>query len=711
MSQRYPLRWSLIAAAAIFSQTGTPAATVQGQITDAGTGLPLEGARVEIDVSPPDGTPEFTGTSDLFGFYTVGDLSAGASVRLTASRGGYVAVERDATLSADASTENFALTRDGGPEPIDIYVTVVDASSGFPLLGIPVQARWFAGSGGTVPDDTFTLTTDGDGAITFFGMPSGFYDFAFNDGGRPGWERFPKSGGFSARQAISSPHAVNLQLKHIPQAIKVSVTGCDPRTEEEGPLENVWVELAGVSPDDHDVIIIPPREGPTNEFGEITFFNLAPLHWRVRTKKMGHVQAEAYLVPDASDNIPGRQPGGAFPIHVDLEPTSLTVTLTSLYDDLGYDFYEGIEVTLEGLEESETEGIFRQVDTGNASSERFFDKLMPGRYTLRVNDQYEPDDPETEPAPHFIAETTVEIIEGEATEFDFPLDVRPAVIRARLYASDTLASMDTDGENDPALRRPIYAPMEVPDLQIGIAGEVVEKPTDADGYATFVVSSGLLWIRRAQPDRLLRLPPALPARLGNRGAPAGLGRLERNPDACAPGRGRGRADGHQLRPRIPDRSLCEQKGGHLLPADRHGRRRPDRPDRARHPGGRIGAMRGVRRIARLAPDVYADSDGGRRRIDRGKCPAAGTVDGRRISGRDAGHLAVVGHPSALRPDLAGVHPRRRHLDPRRPGVSLTFPAATSPAAAAAASRSTIRSCPTSSGRPLRPARQSISKRA
>lgn len=484
---------SFLCASILSSHVPADAATLRGQVTDIGTGFPLEGAKIEIDLAPPDGTPEFEAKSGLFGFYTIADAPDGVAVRIRASRGGYTAVVRDATLSGDPVMKAFALARDAGPAPIDFYFTVVDASSAFPLADVPIIARWFLAPGDTVPQDTFSADTDENGAVFFFGMPSGYYDFAFNDGAgaRPGWERYPKAGGYSPRQAINTTHSVNLNLKHVPQAVKIVVTGCDPRTEEQGPLEDITVEFTGVSPDDPDIIIIPPREGPTDEMGAITFFNLAPLQWRIRTKKMGFVQSEEFIGADTNTgDLPGKQPGGAFPVEVALEESSLLVILASFYDDEGFDFYEGIEVTLEGLEDSDTAGIFRTLDEGDSFGERLFEKLVPGRYTLRVNDQYEPDDPEELPSPHFMAETVVEIDEAEVTEFLLELDVRKAIVRVRLFGSDTTGNLNTDGGNDFALNRPIYAPLQVPDLQMGIGAEVIESATDENGDASFVVYPG-----------------------------------------------------------------------------------------------------------------------------------------------------------------------------------------------------------------------------
>jgi hypothetical protein len=332
-------------------------------VTDAGTGFPLEGAKIEVDEDPPDGVPEFEGRSGLFGFYTIENVPEGAGVRLAATRGGYVSEVRDTTLSGNPVFEGFSLARDAGPAPIDLYFTVADASSAFPLKEVPVVARWFQAPGDASPQDTFSADTDENGAVTFFGLPNGYYEFAFNDGAgaRPGWERYPKAAGYTPKQPINTTHSVHLFLKHIPQVVKVLVTGCDPRTEEEGPLEDITVEFTGVSPDDPTIVVIPPREGPTDEMGEISFFNLAPLQWRIRTKRLGFIQTEEFIGPDVSTAaLPGKQPGAAFPVSVSLEETSLLVTLTSRYDEDGFDFYDGIEVTLEGLEESNTAGIFRR---------------------------------------------------------------------------------------------------------------------------------------------------------------------------------------------------------------------------------------------------------------------------------------------------------------------------------------------------------------
>ena len=356
------------------------------------------------------------------------------------------------------------------------------------------MVRYDSPSGG-IGDAPIAATTDAEGSVIFYGVESGYYTFQFNSGAsrRPGWERYPSTGSATPRTHISQAHMASLELKHVPQTIQLNVTGCDPKTEEIGPLENVFVELAGVRPDDHDIVVIPPRAAPTDEMGNVTFFNLAPLHWRVRTKRLGFEQTEVFLPPDmGTDDLPGKQPGAAEPVGVTLSPTALKLTLESVYPT--DEFYEGIEVILEGITDSNTEGISRTLDTGDTAGERLFEKLLPGRYVVRVNDSFEPADPDMTPAPHFIAEDSVEVLDSETTELTLNLDVRPAVLRTRLYVADALGDMRTGGGDDLALRRPIYDPREVPDLGVGDSTSVKVQPTDANGETTFVVYPGLYGI-------------------------------------------------------------------------------------------------------------------------------------------------------------------------------------------------------------------------
>lgn len=462
-----------------------------GQLRDASTLLPLEGAKVLLDLMPIDGTPEFELATDPFGLYELTEVPTG-SYEVTARRGGYATETRTTLITGGALFENFDLAPIGGYTPVDLYLEVRDASSLWQIPEIPVSIVRYDSPSGGIGDAPLAGVTNAEGSIIFYGAQSGYYTFHFNTGGsrRPGWEAYPKTGSATPRAFVSQAHMASLELKHEPQTIKLNVTGCDPKTEVVGPLENVFVELAGVRPDDHDIVMVPARAAPTDEMGNVTFFNLAPLHWRVRTRRLGFESAEVFLTPDTgTDDLPGKQPGAAEPIGVTLSPTALKLSLDSIYPTEEY--YEGIEVVLEGITDSNTEGISRTLDSGDTPGDRLFEKLLPGRYVVRVNDHFEPSDPDTMPAPHFIAEDSVEVLDSETTELALTLNVRPAVIRTRLFVANTLGDMRTGGGDDLVLRRPIYEPTEVPDFGIGDGVGVTAQPTDVNGEATFVVYPGL----------------------------------------------------------------------------------------------------------------------------------------------------------------------------------------------------------------------------
>ncbi len=77
-----------------------------GQVRDASTSLPLEGARVSLDLIPVDGTPELELTTDPFGLYELAAVPAG-SYEVTASRGGYGPVTRTTLVVGGTLFENF----------------------------------------------------------------------------------------------------------------------------------------------------------------------------------------------------------------------------------------------------------------------------------------------------------------------------------------------------------------------------------------------------------------------------------------------------------------------------------------------------------------------------------------------------------------------------------------------------------------------------
>jgi len=57
--------------------------------------------------------------------------------------------------------------------------------------------------------------------------------------------------------------------------------------QEEMGLGEVYVELTGVDPDDHDLELVAKRTGLTDENGDVTFADLCPLDWKVRTIRYG----------------------------------------------------------------------------------------------------------------------------------------------------------------------------------------------------------------------------------------------------------------------------------------------------------------------------------------------------------------------------------------------------------------------------------------
>ncbi|HCN30049.1 MAG TPA: hypothetical protein DIT64_15185 [Verrucomicrobiales bacterium] len=468
----------------------TDAATLQGQVTSATTGEPLTGAAVTVDAEPADGTPEFETVTDLFGFYEIRDVPAAAQ-RLRAALGGHTPVERAVVVAGLTMNENFALTPLPGVTPVEIHVEVADAASNWKIPDIPVEIIRYDSATDLTPDPPVTVKTDATGNFSFYGITAGYYTFAFNTGAqrRPGWESYPKAGGHTAKMAVSSPHLAGLMLKHVPQTIKLRVEGMDPTTEQNGPLKNMVVELTGVSPDDHELVLIPPREMATDDAGEVSFHNLAPIHWRARIKRPGYELTDTFLEPAAvTDDLPGRQPGAAEVLQAVIEPTALLLTLKSAYDT--NEFYEGIEVRLDGVAQTNAEGIRRQLDAGVTPEERLFSNLLPGRYEVRVSDRFEPDDPLTTPAPHFTAEETVELVDGLTTEEELLLEVRRAIVRARLFKADSMGEMTTGGGNDFVLRRPIYQPHEA-EVLMGMDGDHVTGGADENGDLVFVVNPGL----------------------------------------------------------------------------------------------------------------------------------------------------------------------------------------------------------------------------
>jgi protocatechuate 3,4-dioxygenase beta subunit len=154
-----------------------PAAVLSGVVTDASTGMPLEGAEVQSETG--EETQSFavkrTGT-DSTGAYSIIDVDPG-TYRVTARKSAYRLKTQTATVGTDAATLDFALTKGSG-----LSIRVGDGQTGIPLAG--VQALAIASDGTVAFQGRVSLDAGGAGEVP--SLADGRYAiYFFSDGYAP----------------------------------------------------------------------------------------------------------------------------------------------------------------------------------------------------------------------------------------------------------------------------------------------------------------------------------------------------------------------------------------------------------------------------------------------------------------------------------------------------------------------------------------------
>jgi hypothetical protein len=172
----------------------------------------------------------------------------------------------------------------------------------------------------------------------------------------------------------------------------VNVVGYNPVTQEDNvPLEGIIVECDGVHPQDIDIPLLPTQVGATgikkeedpqwnNQMvGKVNFKGLPPIDYIIRSKRLGYMPAEGWVRVDGDAQLIPSDPT----LYMVLQATELTVVVDTPYHDP--EMLDGLDVRLQGLKNSNTEGIDRTetvklkpvADANRA--EVFFDNLLPGR--------------------------------------------------------------------------------------------------------------------------------------------------------------------------------------------------------------------------------------------------------------------------------------------------------------------------------------------
>ena len=156
----------------------TPAATVTGRVTEAGTSQPLAGTLIDIDST--EGGPGATATSEEDGTYSATGLPPGSyTVHFQAAGGNYAPQSYDARI--DAEEPDTLHLEAGGTAHANAQLTpgasisgTVLAAGGRPLSGVQVNVMGIEGGAGAG-----VTTTARDGTYAVTGLPAGVYEVHF----------------------------------------------------------------------------------------------------------------------------------------------------------------------------------------------------------------------------------------------------------------------------------------------------------------------------------------------------------------------------------------------------------------------------------------------------------------------------------------------------------------------------------------------------
>lgn len=422
---------------------------LQGQVVDAVSGVPVEGALVTLDLAPGGDPIEGGDRTSAFGFFRfeAGELAPG-SYELATSHPAYQP-NTQAVIVGGVNSEalRIELQRISGENFFDVYTQVGGVVTGIPLgpsQETLVTLRKFSGAGGGAPEGVWEETTDALGAVVFRGLQSGFYEFTLTTSGD--WEPYT-----SSRRFFDAPQQANFYLKPNYGNLSVNVTGWNPVATGITSITNAFVELTGFDPRDATAVVVPTRTGVTENSGGAVFTDLPPIEWQLVTRRLGYTSQTNWLS--------AAQIGGSFEVPLEIEDRHLKVALvTEDYENL--EVFRGLSVWLQGLKNTNTEGFERELtgleEGSGEADERLFESILPGRYRLFVNGAG--NSPELTVHPGFFAEDTIEVYEGGVVEVDLAVKTKTAIVYGRLLAADERASAADAADQSEAeiLGRPLY---------------------------------------------------------------------------------------------------------------------------------------------------------------------------------------------------------------------------------------------------------------
>jgi protocatechuate 3,4-dioxygenase beta subunit len=156
-----------------------PPIQLTGTISEAGSGEPLDGATIQLQLQAPAGQTGGGGlgskraTGDSTGHYFIDDVDPG-TYQVTAHRDDYQAKTQSVTVGSDSATLDFGLARGEG-----ISIRVTDGLTGLPLKGVIVAALDSGGSVGY--QGPISLDSTGKGEINSL-APGRYAVHFFSDG-------------------------------------------------------------------------------------------------------------------------------------------------------------------------------------------------------------------------------------------------------------------------------------------------------------------------------------------------------------------------------------------------------------------------------------------------------------------------------------------------------------------------------------------------
>jgi hypothetical protein len=487
--------------------TSLNAAKIVGTVTDTDSGFGIEGAVIVLDLDPLGGDPDAIETAGPFGYYKLDEIPEGVGFTLITSHPAY---DSDSTtelplIADEARVLSFELDRTNvGATILDIQVHVRAINSGNNLGDIPIHAWRFSESDGSGAVDFRTVRTDENGNAHFRGFEAGYFQFSVNeasDSPHVWYESWPNPTGRTPFTRLDTDHMLSALLKHKPQELTIQVRGFDPVGRMILSLDGATVELTGLGTD-KILRIVPTRTSNTDKdmAGRVTFFDLPPIPWEVKVKLLGYDVLTEIIEPNAA----GTLPTGDNDMLLQIQPRALALTLNA-NDFANVDWlFQNIEVKLEGIPDTNTEGISREETapgnfTGQARhDERIFRDLIPGRY--RATLEGKSDVESFYPLPIFYGTGMIEmtddiLFEGALTTSDGIIcQAAPARVRGRVCAADVMMRKDET-------LSPRYLPKAMTGIRFGeVEGNVavnllpqdarfVEFDTDEDGYYSIQIPS------------------------------------------------------------------------------------------------------------------------------------------------------------------------------------------------------------------------------